>query len=72
MTMAMPRTADNADQISGIFARCAALAKRVGLARTSMGMSLDWDLAVAAGATDLRLGTALFETAADPAELSGR
>ena len=42
------------------FQRLAALAERNGLASLSMGMSGDYALAVAHGATHVRVGTALF------------
>jgi pyridoxal phosphate enzyme (YggS family) len=42
------------------FARLRGLRDRLGLRELSMGMSADWRLAVAEGATMVRLGTALF------------
>jgi len=42
------------------FALLAKIAKRNGLARLSMGMSADYETAVRLGATDVRVGTALF------------
>lgn len=42
------------------FSQVARLADDLGLAERSMGMSGDFELAAAAGATTLRLGTALF------------
>ena len=42
------------------FRRLAALADDLGLAERSMGMSADLEVAVAEGATMVRLGTALF------------
>ena len=42
------------------FEATAALADRLGLAERSMGMSRDLELAVASGATIVRVGTALF------------
>lgn len=42
------------------FGRLAELARAHGLPRLSMGMSDDLELAVAAGATDLRIGSAIF------------
>lgn len=42
------------------FALLRELAKRHGLARLSMGMSGDYELAVQLGATDVRVGTAIF------------
>jgi pyridoxal phosphate enzyme (YggS family) len=45
---------------SGYFADLAAMARRHGLATLSMGMSADFALAIAAGATEVRVGSALF------------
>jgi hypothetical protein len=42
------------------FQRLAALASDYGLPELSMGMSADWRFAIAAGATMIRLGTAIF------------
>jgi hypothetical protein len=42
------------------FALLAELARRHGLARLSIGMSGDFETAVTLGATDVRVGTALF------------
>jgi hypothetical protein len=42
------------------FATCRILADRHGLARLSMGMSDDFPWAIQEGATDLRIGTAIF------------
>ncbi|MGA9580362.1 MAG: YggS family pyridoxal phosphate-dependent enzyme [Allosphingosinicella sp.] len=42
------------------FALLARLARRHGLAGLSMGMSADYEIAVATGATHVRVGTALF------------
>ena len=42
------------------FALLAKLARRHGLARLSMGMSADFETAITIGATDVRVGTALF------------
>jgi len=44
----------------GPFAELAALADRLGLPDVSMGMSNDFEVAVAEGSTMVRLGTALF------------
>lgn len=43
-----------------LFADCADLARELGLAELSMGMSDDWREAAAAGSTWVRLGSALF------------
>ncbi len=42
------------------FAMLAALAQRHGLSGLSMGMSSDFEAAVAAGATHVRVGSAIF------------
>ncbi len=42
------------------FALLAGIARRNGLARLSMGMSADYEVAVRFGATDVRVGTAIF------------
>lgn len=59
MTMA-PYGADPT-AISGIFTRLASLAREYALVDVSMGMSNDFELAIAAGATEIRVGSALFE-----------
>jgi hypothetical protein len=43
-----------------LFRACAALARELGLAELSMGMSDDWPEAVAAGSTWVRIGSGLF------------
>ncbi len=42
------------------FALLAKLARRYGLSQLSMGMSADYDVAAAMGATSVRVGTAIF------------
>lgn len=59
MTMA-PCNADSLE-IQAVFTRLAALASEHGLPDISMGMSNDFELAIAAGATEIRVGSALFE-----------
>jgi pyridoxal phosphate enzyme (YggS family) len=57
MTVAPPgggAAAENCFQLVG------ALARDLGLAECSMGMSEDLEIAVAAGATEIRVGTSLF------------
>lgn len=49
-------------QVADCFAACRTLAATHGLKRLSMGMSGDWDLAIAAGATEIRVGSRLFAT----------
>jgi pyridoxal phosphate enzyme (YggS family) len=48
------------DEPSLHFALLAKIAERNGLARLSMGMSHDFEVAVTFGATDVRVGTAIF------------
>ena len=43
-----------------LFGECAALARELGLAELSMGMSGDWREAAAAGSTWVRIGSGLF------------
>jgi len=47
-------------EVRRCFGEVAGLAATLGLSELSMGMSADFDLAVAEGATIVRLGTALF------------
>jgi pyridoxal phosphate enzyme (YggS family) len=42
------------------FALLAKIARRLGLASLSMGMSADFEMAIAMGATDVRVGSAIF------------
>jgi pyridoxal phosphate enzyme (YggS family) len=42
------------------FALLAKIAKRLGLSSLSMGMSADYETAIAFGATDIRIGSAIF------------
>ncbi len=58
MTVAPPRVGQ--DEVRGGFRAVAGLARSLGLHELSMGMSADFDLAVAEGATIVRLGSALF------------
>ena len=57
------------------FALLAKMAREEGLERLSMGMSGDFETAIMLGATDIRVGTALFgerPSAARPVPASGR
>jgi uncharacterized pyridoxal phosphate-containing UPF0001 family protein len=54
------------------FRRLAAMADVHGLAVRSMGMSGDFEAAIAAGATHIRLGTAIFGTRDVPAKNQGQ
>jgi len=58
--MAVGPPAAPPEDVRADFARVAALARSLGLAELSMGMSGDFELAVAEGATIVRLGRALF------------
>jgi PLP dependent protein len=58
--MTMPPFSPDAEASRPHFARLAELAAANGLSRLSMGTSQDWPVAVAEGATIIRLGTALF------------
>ena len=49
------------------FALLREIAKRHGIARLSMGMSHDFETAIAFGATEVRVGTAVFGRRATPA-----
>ncbi|MDA3961000.1 MAG: YggS family pyridoxal phosphate-dependent enzyme [Planctomycetota bacterium] len=60
MCMAPDRSVANEATIRSGFAALRELAADHGLARLSMGMSGDYELAIAEGATDLRIGTTLF------------
>ena len=48
------------DQASPHFALLADIARRNGIARLSMGMSADFELAIQLGATHVRVGSAIF------------
>jgi PLP dependent protein len=58
--MVMPAPADDPEATRPAFRRTAELAARSGLARLSMGMTADFEVAVEEGATLIRIGTALF------------
>jgi PLP dependent protein len=58
--MTMPPFTDDPETSRPYFARLAELAAEHGLARLSMGTSQDWAVAVAEGATTIRLGTSLY------------
>jgi uncharacterized pyridoxal phosphate-containing UPF0001 family protein len=60
MTMAPPRGTVPDAEITAAFTALADLGRVLGTERLSMGMSDDVDLAVAAGATDVRVGSRLF------------
>jgi PLP dependent protein len=56
----MPPFSDDPEDSRPHFARLAELAAEHGLERLSMGTSQDWRVAVAEGATIVRIGTALY------------
>jgi uncharacterized pyridoxal phosphate-containing UPF0001 family protein len=58
--MTMPPFSEDPEHSRPYFARLAELAAANGLERLSMGTSQDWRVAVAEGATIIRLGHALF------------
>jgi PLP dependent protein len=58
MAVGSPRA--SREEVRASFGGVAALASSLGLGQLSMGMSADYELAVAEGATMVRLGTALF------------
>lgn len=58
--MTMPPFSQDPEDSRPHFARLAELAAEHGLERLSMGTSQDWEVAVAEGATIVRLGTALY------------
>ena len=58
--MTMPPQVERAEQNRRHFARLAELASEHGLARLSMGTTQDFEVAVAEGATIVRLGTVLY------------
>jgi uncharacterized pyridoxal phosphate-containing UPF0001 family protein len=58
--MTMPPFSTDPEDSRPYFARLAELAAEHGLARLSMGTSQDWPVAIAEGATIIRLGTALY------------
>ena len=58
--MTMPPFTERAEDSRPHFARLAELAAEHGLARLSMGTTQDYEVAVAEGATIVRIGSALF------------
>lgn len=58
--MTMPPLADDPEASRPFFRRLAALAAEHGLEQLSMGTSQDWRVAVAEGATLIRVGSTLF------------
>ena len=58
--MTIPPWSEDAEASRPYFQELAALARQYGLPRISMGMSNDLEVALEEGATDIRIGTALF------------
>ena len=58
--MTMPPFTEDPEASRPYFARLAGLASERGLGRLSMGTSQDWRVAIAEGATIVRLGTSLY------------
>jgi len=61
-----------ADHPAPHFALLAKIARRHGLARLSMGMSGDYELAIQLGATHVRVGTAIFGSRSQKSEDGSR
>jgi hypothetical protein len=59
--MTMPPLAERPEDSRPHFARLAELAAEHGLERLSMGTTQDYEVAVAEGATIVRLGSVLYE-----------
>lgn len=59
--MTMAPLYDAPERTRPVFARLKALADDAGLGRISMGMSNDFETAIEEGATEVRIGSALFE-----------
>jgi PLP dependent protein len=71
--MTIPPFSDDPEESRPYFQELAALAKQFNLAKLSMGMSADFEIAIEEGATAIRVGTALFgkrprPTASAPAQ----
>lgn len=58
--MTMPPWTDDPEIARPYFRRLAELGRQHGLAKLSMGMSHDFEAAIEEGATEIRVGTALF------------
>lgn len=62
--MTMAPLCDDPERTRPYFAALRTLAEACGLSRLSMGMSNDFEIAIEEGATEVRIGTALFESEA--------
>ncbi len=58
--MTMPPWSEDAEKARPYFRRLRELAGRFSLERLSMGMSIDFPVAIQEGATDIRVGTSIF------------
>jgi len=58
--MTMAPLADDPEEVRPVFTRLRELAEGLGLPERSMGMSNDFEVAIEEGATQVRIGTALF------------
>jgi len=58
--MTMPPFAEDPEESRPYFRRLRALAEQHGLGELSMGTTQDWRVAVAEGATLIRVGSVLF------------
>lgn len=58
--MALPPFLEPAERVRPYFIRLRELARKLGLHELSMGMSRDFEVAIEEGATQIRIGTALF------------
>lgn len=59
--MTMAPLVDDPEQTRPVFAALRDLAQRLGLRELSMGMTNDYEVAIEEGATEVRIGTAIFE-----------
>jgi pyridoxal phosphate enzyme (YggS family) len=58
--MTMAPFVDDPNEVRPVFAALRGLAEKMGLKELSMGMSNDFEVAIEEGATQVRIGTALF------------
>ena len=59
--MTMAPNVDDPEEVRPLFARLRESAEVLGLQELSMGMTNDFEVAVEEGATELRIGTAIFQ-----------
>ena len=58
--MGIATNTNNSGQVRSEFRRLFRMKEQLGLAELSMGMSLDWEIAVEEGSTMVRIGSAIF------------